>query len=331
MGYGFTGITLAYLGMGVWSMVWAVVVDSLLKNIIPYFFLSNTRFSFLYDKDDYKAILSFGGWLTLSRLFMSVYVQLDKLLLGKLFSVAELGRFSRPNEFIKTATTQIAGIYDTSLFPILSGVQDNHESIRKSFKYSLFYLNILGSLLTVLFIFNAELIIKIVLGSQWLNLRLLFQILSVGIFFQFNSQLADCYYRSLGKVKLLFLYQVFSCISMAIAIFIGSMWNIEMVAINIVICKAIIAFLKLAILIIGIKYRFRDFLRTLRSSFNLTAIVLLEGLVVLFLHRSLFIDCLLLVFQLVTIVNVVFFYPHLIGKHFAENLYPLIKNIYQRK
>lgn len=70
------------------------------------------------------SIVNFGGWLTLSVVFRNFANQADKLLMSKFLSVASLGAYNRPKEFIDTISTKLNGIFDTALFPILSGIQD---------------------------------------------------------------------------------------------------------------------------------------------------------------------------------------------------------------
>ena len=151
-------IYLAYLGLGYYAIITKTVSSSILILVIV-IIVSKVRFSFSWNSSIIKTIWGFSSWLMASVIFRNFSQQADRLLMSKLLSVDMLGAYNRPKEFINQISSKINGIFDTTLFPILSGIQDNLESLQRSYHKSLYLLNILSSILTVLFFVNSELII----------------------------------------------------------------------------------------------------------------------------------------------------------------------------
>ena len=84
------GIIMAYLGLGIWSIVVYTVLYVFL-NALLLFVLLPSRPSLGIHREYIGGIFSFGGWLTLSSLLNNFTQQIDKLLLSKLLSVEALG------------------------------------------------------------------------------------------------------------------------------------------------------------------------------------------------------------------------------------------------
>lgn len=232
-------ILMAIDGYGFYAILFKAVASSLLTLIISFFFVG-TKFRIRITREHIKPIVSFGGWLTASVIIHNISSQIDRLLMSRLLSVEALGAYNRPKEFILQIGTRINGIFDTALFPVLSSIQDNLESLRNAFNRSQYFLNICSMALALAFICNAGLIIRIFFGEQWLDLKTIFQIISLTLIFNINGRLGDCYLRSLGLVRQQFNLRVFELIVDIICILIGFRFGILGVAIGFLIGNIIL-------------------------------------------------------------------------------------------
>lgn len=236
-------IIMAIDGYGFYAIMFKAVASSLLTLIISFFFVG-TKFRIRITREHIKPLVNFGGWLTASVIIHNISSQIDRLLMSRLLSVEALGAYNRPKEFILQIGTRINGIFDTALFPVLSSIQDNLESLRNAFNRSQYFLNICSMALALAFICNAGLIIRIFLGEQWLDLKTIFQVISLTLIFNINGRLGDCYLRSLGLVRQQFNLRVFELIVDIICILIGFRFGIMGVAIGFLIGNIILIFTK---------------------------------------------------------------------------------------
>ena len=232
-------IIMAIDGYGFYAILFKAVASSLLTLIISFFFVG-TKFRIGITREHIKPIVNFGGWLTASVIIHNISSQIDRLLMSRLLSVEALGAYNRSKEFILQIGTRINGIFDTALFPVLSSIQDNLESLRNAFNRSQYFLNICSMALALAFICNTGLIIRIFFGEQWLDLKTIFQVISLTLIFNINGRLGDCYLRSLGLVRQQFNLRVFELLEDIICILIGFRFGIMGVAMGFLIGNIIL-------------------------------------------------------------------------------------------
>ncbi len=164
---GIFGITLAYLGYGVWALVGQQLMNSTLICIIMWFTVK-WRPQLMFSFVRFKGLFSFGWKLLCSALLDTGYNNLRNLVIGKLFSPADLGYYNRGDHFPLIIITNINASIQSVLLPSLSTVQDNKERLkslaRRSIKTSSFLiLPMMAGLAAV-----AKPLVIVVLGEKWL-------------------------------------------------------------------------------------------------------------------------------------------------------------------
>ena len=236
-------VWLAYIGLG----YYAIIAKALLASIISFILsliMCKTRYGLALDKQSFKKIFSFSGWLMASALFRNLSHQVDKLLMPRLLSVSALGAYNRPKDFVEQISTKLNGIFDTALFPVLSGIQDNQKALQSAFRRSMYMMNVFALLLTMGFMFNGGLLIRVFFGEQWMALRNLMLVVSCTLLFNIDGRLADCYLRSLAMTKQQFYFRVFEFILKTIGVVIGFKWGIMGVALSVLVTNFIAKLIK---------------------------------------------------------------------------------------
>lgn len=236
-------VVLAYKGLG----YYAIIAKSILVAVITFalsWYFCKTSFRFELDKNTFRKIFSFSGWLMASSIFRNLASQIDRLTMSRLLSVASLGAYNRPKDFVHQISSRLNGIFDTALFPVLSGIQDDTQRLKNSYTHSLYVINIFALLVALTFFINSELIIRIFFGEQWMNLKGITQIIALVLIFNIDGRLADCYLRSLGKTREQFYFRVAETILNLVAVLIGYRWDIMGVAISMVIATSAVKIYK---------------------------------------------------------------------------------------
>lgn len=237
-------IYLAYSGFGYYAIITKAVLGSVISYVLSLILCKN-RFGFALDGGTFKKIFSFSGWLMASTLFRNLAHQVDRLLMPRLLSVAALGSYNRPKDFVEQISGKLNGIFDSALFPVLSGIQDNKRALNSAFNRSMFLMNVFALLLTFGFMFNSGLIIRVFFGAQWLELKPVLFTISCSLLFNVDGRLADCYLRSLALTRQQFLFRVFETVLKIIGVFVGYRWNIIGVAISVVVTNFIAKIIKI--------------------------------------------------------------------------------------
>lgn len=319
-------IGLALKGLGFEAILSKAILHSLIATVLSYF-LAKTKFRFQIERKDVRSIVNFGGWLTLSVILRNFATQADKLLMSKFLSVASLGAYNRPKEFINTISSKLNGIFDTALFPILSGIQDRKDSIRNAFHTSLYYMNIFSMLMALAFIFNGSLLIRLFFGSEWLDLLPVFVILSLSLVFNIDGRLCDCFFRSLALVKYQFFIRLFEFVLTIGCLLIGFHWDIKGVAVAVLVANVSIIFIKLAIITSKVESNVVKVASKIVSAWRFSIVLIPIMLLTQFLNsRTLAGDIVnLIVFGAVVFVLFILI-PSIVGKEYKNGAYQIVVN-----
>lgn len=307
----------------------AIVANTILNSIF-YYFLSlravGVHYSLYIDRRYLRDIVNFGGWLTASVVLRNLYHQVDKLLMSRLLSVSSLGAYNRPKEFISSISSKLNGIFDTVLFPVLSGVQDKKESIKSAFKKSLLYMNIFSMLLSLFFLTNHELIIRVFLGSKWLSVKSVFIILSLALIFNINGRLADCYFRSLALVKQQFFFRCIQLSLVSVAVVTGSVWNITGVALGYLLAEVSMIIVKILYISHKIDVKCKTTLFTMCRGWKFSLYVIpIVFVFSFFLPHNFFGNIVLLIIFSVYIALLFFKYPSVIDCDYASEIHSQLR------
>lgn len=164
---GLFGIALACLDFGIWALVGQQLMNSCLMCIIMWFTV-RWRPQFAFSLVRFKGLFSFGWKLLCSALLDTFYRNTRDLVIGKLFSPADLGFYNRGDQFPKIIISNINASIQSVLLPSLSTVQDDNSRLkslaRRSIKTSAFLiLPLMAGLAAV-----AKPLTLVFLGQKWL-------------------------------------------------------------------------------------------------------------------------------------------------------------------
>jgi len=125
---GCVGLLFAFLGFGVWALVFQQMSASVFRVI---FLLYYVRWwpSLIFSIASFKRLFSFGSKLLASGLLHTAYSNMYPLVIGKQFSAADLGYVARAQGFNEVAAGTINGVLSGVAFPVLSKVQDDNEKL----------------------------------------------------------------------------------------------------------------------------------------------------------------------------------------------------------
>lgn len=323
-------ILLAYKGFGYYAIITKAVLTSFITFLLSLFFCK-TRFGIALDVTTFKKIFSFSGWLMASVLFRNLAHQIDRLLMPRLLSVTSLGAYNRPKDFVEQISSKISGIFDSALFPVLSGIQENKDALYSAYRRSLYVMNMFSLLLTMAFMFNSDILIRVFFGEQWLYLKPVLFVISISILFNFDGRLADCYLRSLGMTKQQFFFRVFETIMNIIGVLIGSCWNILGIAIAFVLTNALTKLIK--IFYVGIKVDLKPVQTTgvILSSWRYAIILLPVSLATfLLIPYSWEGDIIMAVIFIFLTAGVFLLMPRFVGKQYEREIHAKVLSFLSR-
>ena len=179
---GIVGLILALLGFGVWALVVSTIASSFVNSMMLWW-RSKWRLSVKVSLTSIRTMYAFGFRLMLSGLLNTLYKNLTQLFIGKKFSAADLGLYSRANQLAAFPSSNITAIFSRVTYPILCDetlktddkkLKDAYQKIIKLSMFVVFPLMI--GLAAV-----ANPLILLLLSKKWRGAIPLLQILSVAM------------------------------------------------------------------------------------------------------------------------------------------------------
>lgn len=164
---GITGIALAYLGYGVWSLALYMVLQTFLKSVLLWL-QSDWRPKGWISLESIKKYFKFGSNLLILGLVDKTVSNLESLLIGRVYSKSDLGYFSQArnldSQFIQTSTIIIQSVS----YPALSKIKDDKEKLKYGYKKVLKMAMFFAIPITAFIIVGSENIISVIYGQKWL-------------------------------------------------------------------------------------------------------------------------------------------------------------------
>lgn len=130
---GIAGITMAYLGFGVWAIVWQQVVSFVINSALLWFY-SKWRPIWSYSWRSFKEMFGFGSKLLVTGLIDTGYNNIYSLVIGKVFKAADLGFYSRSQTFSSFASANVTDIIKRVTFPVLCKIQTDDDKLQDGYR-----------------------------------------------------------------------------------------------------------------------------------------------------------------------------------------------------
>ena len=161
----FVGIALAYKGFG----VWALVAQQLLNTDTLILWLTvKWRPRLMFSWKRLKKLLSFGWKILCSSLIDTVYNNVRSLIIGKMYSSADLAYYNQGDKFPKLIVTNINTSIDSVLLPAMSSVQDSKDRVKNMTRRAIKTSTYIMAPLMMGLAFCAEPIVTLILTEKWL-------------------------------------------------------------------------------------------------------------------------------------------------------------------
>lgn len=163
---GIIGIWMAFIGQGVWALVGQLLSKQLIYTICLWIF-NHWWPSMVFSIESFRYMWGFGWKLMLSGLLNNIWNQLYQVVVGKFYSPATLGQYSRSKEYASIFSTNLTSIVQRVTYPVLAEVQNDQSRMlsayRKIIKTTMFVTAVLLVSLGAI----SEPFIYCIIGPKW--------------------------------------------------------------------------------------------------------------------------------------------------------------------
>ena len=179
---GIIGISMAYTGFGVWSIV-AQQVSNLGINTLILWVVSKWTPSGSFSVQSFRNLFGFGSKLLLSGLIDTVWRNIYLIVIGKAFSKADLGYYTRAHQFSDFPSANLTGVFQRVTYPVLSSIQNDDERLAVNYRR---ILRIVAYIIFPIMIGMAAVstpMVRILLTDKWLFTADLLKIICISMMF----------------------------------------------------------------------------------------------------------------------------------------------------
>lgn len=173
---GVVGVTCAYLGCGVWALVYMQLASSSFRVLLTWLVVRWVPAP-VFSRQSFRELFGFGSKLLASAILDQTYNNIRPLLIGKVYSGADLGYYTRANQYASLPATTATGLLGGVTYPLLCKLQHDDDILREKYRLLIRLSTFVVFPLLMGLAAVAEPCIVVLITEKWLPCVLLLQIL----------------------------------------------------------------------------------------------------------------------------------------------------------
>lgn len=278
------GISLAFLGYGVWSLVWQNVSMTFIYAALVWITEHWTP-QLNFNWKDIKTIIGFSANLSGFSFLNYFSRNADYLLIGKFLGATALGYYTLAYTMMLFPLSNISSVLSKVMFPALSQIQHDNSKFKLFYLKSTKYIAFVSFPMMLGLFAIADEFVLVVFGTKWVPVICLIKVLSIVGLMQSIGTTIGSIYLAKGRTDWMFRWGIFSSIVTVGAIAIGLRWGINGVAVCYAISVLLIIYPSFAIPFRLIDLRFTDFVLNLKKEIATSLIMFVIVMVIVTIQR----------------------------------------------
>ena len=158
---------LALLGMGIWSILWSVILSSPVKVYLAWKY-QPWRPPLRFTLHEWREVLGFGSNLLINDLLNRFRANMDYLVVGRYLGVEALGMYYFAFNAGSGITTSILATFMSPMYPYICAVRNNYSQFKKRYFGSLKKVTLVLVPIILLQASLAPIYVPIVFGEKWI-------------------------------------------------------------------------------------------------------------------------------------------------------------------
>lgn len=235
-------IVMAYKGCGVWSLVYSTLISATVS-VILLWNMSLWKPTFEFSTESMKKLFSFGGYVLSSNLINTFSNNIQSLIIGKVFSIQDVGYFTQARKLEEIPTNSFSSIFGQVAYPVFSKVQNDTDKMRYVLKQITRQTASVVFPIMILLIIIANPLITILYTSKWSVSIPYFQILCIGGIAVSLQNINYYVVAAMGKGSVLFRWTLIKRILGLILLIIGTFFGMNGLLFGMVLGSYVIYFI----------------------------------------------------------------------------------------
>jgi PST family polysaccharide transporter len=282
---GAISIAMAYMGYGVWSLVFGQIGGALASVILVWIILP-WRPRFTVDRRVAGSLMKFGASVTVVDIITQITDNIDYVIVGRIFGMVPLSVYTLAYRLPEMLLIGNLWVMGGVVFPAFSSIQDRPEELRRGFLASVRLVEVIAVPLCLGLLIAAEPIVRVVFGDQWLEAIPVLRVLAIYAWVYSLGYHVGGLYKAIGRPDILLRLSLLTLVIIIPALLIGARFGIIGVAVGHLVAVLIRRIISLKLATYFVNVSIGDIFRELRPSFLAALVMAPLVLVVSFLSAQ---------------------------------------------
>lgn len=173
-------LALAWMGWGVWALMWQGVFTTILSMGIIWY-LSPWKPGFVFSRHSFWDMFSFGSKIAYGGILHVIYQNARTFIIGKFYSPAQLGLYTRGIHLTNVLPQTLTGVLGGIVYPILSTVQDDNARLAHAYRMYIKTSTLVIAWICICLLAMAEPTVELMYGKDWLGAAVFVKIAACGV------------------------------------------------------------------------------------------------------------------------------------------------------
>ncbi|QAA81308.1 lipopolysaccharide biosynthesis protein [Aequorivita sp. H23M31] len=184
---GLAGVTMAYMGFGVWALVYMSLLQTVLRTI-QIWIKSKWMPSLEFNVERFKYHIGFSYKLGISGVLYTLYSNIYQIVIGKFFAPAQVGFYTRAASMRDLPVSNISNALSKVTYPLFAEIKDDNPRLKRVYKMMMQSIIFVLCPVMIYLIVVAEPLFRLLFTEKWLPAVPYFQILCIsGILYPLHS------------------------------------------------------------------------------------------------------------------------------------------------
>ena len=262
---GVISIGMAYLGYGVWSLVFGQIAGALASLILVWIILP-WRPRFVIDRNVAGSLMKFGASVTLIDIITQITDNIDYVIVGRFFGLVPLSIYTLAYRLPEMLLIGNLWVMGGVVFPAFSSIQDRPDDLRRGFLASVRVVELFAVPICLGLLIAADPIVRVVFGDQWLEAIPVLRVLAIYAWVYSLGYHVGGFYKAIGRPDILLRLSLLTLVIILPCLLLGARFGLIGVATGHLVAVLIRRIVSLALATRYVNVSLADIFGELRSS-----------------------------------------------------------------
>ena len=262
---GVISIGMAYLGYGVWSLVFGQIAGALASLILVWIILP-WRPRFVIDRNVAGSLMKFGASVTVIDIITQITDNIDYVIVGRFFGLVPLSIYTLAYRLPEMLLIGNLWVMGGVVFPAFSSIQDRPDDLRRGFLASVRVVELFAVPICLGLLIAADPIVRVVFGDQWLEAIPVLRVLAIYAWVYSLGYHVGGFYKAIGRPDILLRLSLLTLVIILPCLLLGARFGLIGVATGHLVAVLIRRIVSLALATRYVNVSLADIFGELRSS-----------------------------------------------------------------